>query len=71
MEADRTELHDLASLHPEVVARLEAAWKAWQARAFVDEWPGPDHTNWGQDILPAAEKGETRISKPQAADPGK
>lgn len=52
MEADRTELHDLASVHPDVVARLEAAWKAWQDRAFVDEWPGPDHTNWGQDIVP-------------------
>ena len=39
--------------HPEVTARLEAAWKSWQRRAFVDEWTGPDHTNWGHDIRPA------------------
>jgi len=51
LEADRTEQHDLAAQHPEIVARLEAAWKAWAARAFVDDWPGPDHTNWGQDIV--------------------
>lgn len=50
MEADRTEQHDLASQQPERVARMEAAWNAWAARTFVDEWPGPDHTDWGQDI---------------------
>lgn len=22
----------------------------WAQRAYVDEWPGPDHTDWGQDI---------------------
>ena len=21
-------------------------------RAFVDDWAGPDHTNWGADIKP-------------------
>ena len=50
MEADRTELHDVSAQHPEIVSRLAAAWEAWAARAFVDPWPGPDHTNWGQDI---------------------
>ena len=29
---------------------LSAAWDAWARRSFVDEWPGPDHTDWGQDI---------------------
>jgi hypothetical protein len=24
-------------------------WHDWAARAFVDDWPGPDHTDWGQD----------------------
>ncbi|MBN2021462.1 MAG: arylsulfatase [Pirellulales bacterium] len=50
MEADRTEQHDLATDHPDIVARLESAWTAWQKRAFVDDWPGPDHTDWGQDV---------------------
>jgi hypothetical protein len=35
-----------------MVARLSEAWKAWAQRAFVDDWPGPDHTNWGADIKP-------------------
>lgn len=52
MEADRTELHDLAEQQPALAARLEGAWHAWERRAFVDEWPGPDHTDWGQDIRP-------------------
>jgi arylsulfatase len=50
MEADRTEQRDLVKERPELAARLEAAWNQWAARAFVDEWTGPDHTNWGEDI---------------------
>lgn len=50
MEADRTEQHDLVDGQPEIAAKLEAAWNAWAQRAYVDEWPGPDHTDWGQDI---------------------
>jgi arylsulfatase len=50
IDADRTEQHDLAAAHPEIVSRLDAAWKGWADRAFVDDWPGPDHTDWGQDI---------------------
>jgi arylsulfatase A-like enzyme len=50
MEADRTEQQDLIEQHPELAAKLEAAWNAWAQRTFVDEWPGPDHTDWGQDI---------------------
>jgi arylsulfatase len=50
MEADRTEQHDLIEQHPELAAKLEAAWDAWAKRTFVDDWPGPDHTDWGQDV---------------------
>ena len=50
MEADRTELHDLSKEHPEITSRLEAAWNAWAERTYVDDWNGPDHTDWGQDI---------------------
>jgi arylsulfatase len=52
LEADRTEQHDLVQEQPEIARRLEAAWNAWAARAFVDEWTGPDHTSWGADINP-------------------
>ncbi|HEX4129637.1 MAG TPA: arylsulfatase [Pirellulales bacterium] len=50
MEADRTEQHNLIDAHSDVATRLEAAWNAWAERAFVDDWPGPDHTDWGKDI---------------------
>ncbi len=52
MEADRTEQHDLAQQQPERITKLEAAWNAWARRTFVDDWPGPDHTEWGDDIKP-------------------
>jgi arylsulfatase len=56
MEADRTEQHNLIKDHPEIAAKLEAAYTAWAQRTFVDDWPGPDHTDWGADINPAAKK---------------
>ncbi len=52
MEADRTELNDLIKQEPKVAAKLEASWNDWARRTFVDEWPGPDHTDWGEDIKP-------------------
>ncbi len=53
MEADRTEQHDLSKQHPEIASRLEATWTGWAQRAYVDEWNGPDHTDWGADIKKA------------------
>jgi arylsulfatase len=50
MEADRTEQHDLIEQQPDLADKLKAAWDAWAQRTFVDDWPGPDHTDWGQDI---------------------
>jgi arylsulfatase len=50
MEADRTEQRDLIRQQPELAAKLEAAWNEWAQRSFVDDWPGPDHTDWGQDL---------------------
>jgi arylsulfatase len=35
MEADRTEMHDLAAKRPQEVQRLAANWDAWAARANV------------------------------------
>lgn len=50
MEADRTEQRDVSREDPEIVSRLQVAWGNWAARTFVDEWNGPGHTEWGQDI---------------------
>jgi len=47
---DRVESRDLSAREPDTVARLAAVWDAWARRALVDEWPGPDHTDWGQDV---------------------
>jgi arylsulfatase len=52
MQSDRTERHDVIKQQPDVAAKLATAWNDWASRAFVDPWPGPDHTNWGQDIPP-------------------
>ena len=38
MEADRTELHDLAAEHPDRVRDMTAAWEAWAKRANVLPW---------------------------------
>ena len=50
METDRTEQRDLIKQQPDLVSKLEAAWNDWAKRTFVDDWPGPDHTDWGEDI---------------------
>lgn len=38
MQADRTEMHDLAAEQPDVVKRLSAAWQAWAERVGVQPW---------------------------------
>lgn len=40
MEADRTELNDLAAVEPERVNQLAALWETWARRAHVLPWPG-------------------------------
>lgn len=52
MEADRTERHDRIGDEPELAKKLQAAWDAWAERTYVDEWPGPDHNDWGADMKP-------------------
>jgi arylsulfatase len=38
MVADRTEIHDLAGQHPDIVKRLVEQWEAWARRANVIPW---------------------------------
>ena len=39
MDADRTELHDLAATQPEKLKELAAKWQAWADRVGVQPWP--------------------------------
>jgi len=39
LEADRTELNDLAEKHPDKVRELSAMYDAWARRAGVEPWP--------------------------------
>jgi arylsulfatase A-like enzyme len=38
MERDRTEMHDLAAAHPDIVARMAAQWETWAQRTNVIPW---------------------------------
>jgi arylsulfatase A-like enzyme len=38
MEADRTEIHNLAAEHPDVVQELKAAWEQWASQSNVEPW---------------------------------
>ncbi len=39
IDADRTEMHDLAEKHPEKLTELKAFYEAWAARCGVQPWP--------------------------------
>ena len=39
MDADRTELHDLAATQPEKLKELVDKWQAWADRVGVQPWP--------------------------------
>ena len=38
LQADRTEMNNLATTRPEKVAELASLYKAWAARSFVESW---------------------------------
>jgi arylsulfatase len=38
LSSDRTELHDLSAVHPDLVASLRAQWEAWAQRVGVIPW---------------------------------
>jgi arylsulfatase len=49
MDADRTEMRNLASANPAKVKELAAAYDAWALRTDTDPWTGPRRTDWGQE----------------------
>lgn len=48
IEADRSELNNLAAQNPALVTRLSAAYDSWAARTYAEPWTGPKRTDWGQ-----------------------
>lgn len=42
MEADRTELHDLAAAQPATAHRLATLWESWAVRTSAKPWPWDD-----------------------------
>jgi arylsulfatase len=47
MEADRTEMNNLAPKRPDLVKELAGLHDSWAARTNADFWPGPEFNNWG------------------------
>lgn len=49
LEADRTEMHDLAAAEPGKVKHLAALWAAWARRVGAQPWPlrPPDQRSTG------------------------
>jgi arylsulfatase A-like enzyme len=52
MDADRTELHNLAQQRPDLVKELAAVHDKWAERTSADFWPGPEFNNWGGRLNP-------------------
>lgn len=53
MEADRTELHDLAAAEPQRTKEMATQWQAWASSIGVQPWPMPQ-------MPPAEGSGELR-----------
>jgi arylsulfatase len=49
MEADRTELHNRAETHPEIVKQLSTRYDEWASRNYAEPWTGPPRTDWGAE----------------------
>ena len=60
IDADRTELRDLAGRYPDRVAAMSAAWEAWAKASYVDPWKDEydvylkrlPRRNWGGGEVP-------------------
>jgi arylsulfatase A-like enzyme len=49
MEADRTEIHNVAELHPERVLTMASTYNDWAKRVGVQTWPMPETPRGEQD----------------------
>lgn len=55
MENDRTELNNLADVHPERVVEMAKAYRAWAARVGAQPWPMPQTPPGARGGLPLPE----------------
>lgn len=56
MEADRTELHDLADQYPDRVRQMAGAYKEWAKMVGAEPWPVPGIPTTVPDVLPYLRK---------------
>ena len=57
MEADRTEMEDLAAAQPDRLRAMAAAWDVWAKRTYVDPWTDDERrTDWGGTLAAASEE---------------
>lgn len=57
IERDRTELHDLAAAHPEIVRDLAARWQDWADRVGVLPWSVTESIYAERGLLPREAQG--------------
>ena len=65
MQADPTELTNLAAAHPDRLQAMSKAWDAWAERTFVDAWPGGRRNEWGEALDRDAETKLLRAGPPR------
>ena len=56
MEADRTELHDLADQYPDRVRQMAGAYKEWAKMVGAEPWPVPGIPTTVPGVLPYLRK---------------
>ena len=56
MEADRTEMHDLSTQHPQEAQQLQKKWEAWADRTHVLPWPWTPPYGQKEPLIGSAEK---------------
>ena len=56
MEADRTELHDLADQYPDRVRQMAGAYKEWAKMVGAEPWPVPGIAPTARGVLPYLRK---------------
>lgn len=55
MEADRTELSNIADVHPERVVQMANAYRAWASRVEAQPWPMPQTPPADKGSMPSPE----------------
>ena len=65
LEADRTELNNLAEKQPRVVEELKALYNAWAKRSFVTPWPELQKTKKRRQKTASGKKAGQNVKTPK------